>query len=56
MTTSKDPITPLIKSGYARVLVELFREYNHDPHQAIKESGLPPDLFDLDQEFLPKSQ
>ncbi|NOH28760.1 helix-turn-helix domain-containing protein [Vibrio mediterranei] len=54
MTNSSDPITPLIKSGYARVLVELFREYNHDPHQAIKESGLPPDLFDLDQEFLPQ--
>ena len=54
MSSSKDPVVPLIKSGYARVLVEIFYEYNHDPHQAIKDSGLPPDLFDLDQEFLPQ--
>ncbi|GAL15035.1 transcriptional regulator AraC family [Vibrio astriarenae] len=54
MAQSKDPIVPLIKSGYARILVELFREHNQDVHQAIQESGLPPDLFDLDQEFIPQ--
>ncbi|WP_394243070.1 helix-turn-helix domain-containing protein [Vibrio astriarenae] len=54
MAQSADPIVPLIKSGYARILVELFKEYNHDVHQAIQESGLPPDLFDLDQEFIPQ--
>ncbi|WP_457525677.1 helix-turn-helix domain-containing protein [Vibrio paucivorans] len=42
-----------MKSGYARILVELCREYHLDPHQIIKESGLPADLFELDQEFLP---
>lgn len=54
MTSGKDPVVPLIKSGYARLIVEIFYEYNHDPHQVIKDSGLPPDLFDLDQEFLPQ--
>lgn len=53
MSNSTDPVAGLIKSGYARILVELFREYNEDAHQAIRDSGLPPDLFDLDQEFLP---
>ncbi|MCQ1058052.1 helix-turn-helix domain-containing protein [Photobacterium sp. DNB23_23_1] len=54
MISGKDPIVPLIKSGYARLIVEIFYEYNHDPHKVIKDSGLPPDLFDLDQEFLPQ--
>ncbi|GMQ46587.1 AraC family transcriptional regulator [Vibrio sp. 10N] len=54
MTKSQEPVNRLIKSSYARILVELFREYGEDPHQAIRDSGLPPDLFDLDQEFLPQ--
>ncbi|GAL36559.1 transcriptional regulator AraC family [Vibrio maritimus] len=54
MPTSQEPANRLIKSSYARILVELFREYGEDPHQAIRDSGLPPDLFDLDQEFLPQ--
>ncbi len=54
MPTPQEPANRLIKSSYARILVELFREYGEDPHQAIRDSGLPPDLFDLDQEFLPQ--
>lgn len=49
----KENVTPLIKSGYARLLLELFREYEKDPFWLLEESGLPADLFDLDQEFLP---
>jgi AraC-like DNA-binding protein len=54
MPTPQEPDNRLIKSSYARILLELFREYGEDPHQAIRDSGLPPDLFDLDQEFLPQ--
>ncbi|WP_394154169.1 helix-turn-helix domain-containing protein [Vibrio maritimus] len=54
MSSNPEPMTSLIKSGYARILLELFREYNEDPHKAIRDSGLPPDLFELDQEFLPQ--
>ncbi|WP_264877631.1 hypothetical protein [Vibrio agarivorans] len=55
MTQHQDPIAPLIKSGYARILLELFREYHQDAHAVIEESGLPAGLFDLDQEFVPQA-
>lgn len=54
MTSNATHSTLLIKSGYARVLVELFRETYQDPHHLIEQSGLPHDLFELDQEFVPQ--
>ncbi|MFA0438875.1 AraC family transcriptional regulator [Vibrio sp. 10N.286.49.C2] len=53
MNDSTDEQVPMIKSGYARIIIELLAEHDYDPHQLIKESGLPPDLHDLDNEFLP---
>ncbi|MGF1749586.1 helix-turn-helix domain-containing protein [Vibrio cionasavignyae] len=51
-TKNTEPV-PMIKSGYARIIVELLAENHYDAHQLIHESGLPPDLHDLDSEFLP---
>lgn len=47
------PSIPLIKSGYARILIHLFSELGLDPHVLIRQSGLPPDLYHLDRELLP---
>lgn len=44
---------PLIKSGYAKILIHLFSEQGIDPHTLIRQSGLPPDLYQLDSELLP---
>ena len=51
-TKNTEPV-PMIKSGYARIIIELLAENHYDAHQLIHESGLPPDLRDLDSEFLP---
>ncbi|MCL9776772.1 AraC family transcriptional regulator [Vibrio methylphosphonaticus] len=51
-TKTTEPV-PMIKSGYARLIIELLAENHYDTHQLIHESGLPPDLQDLDSEFLP---
>lgn len=44
---------PLIKSGYAKIIIHLFSELGFDPHTMIRQSGLPPDLYQLNTEFLP---
>ncbi len=50
---NKKLTVPLIKSGYAKVLIHLFSELGYDPHTLIRQSGLPPDLYQLDGELLP---
>ena len=44
---------PLIRSGYAKILIHLFSELGYNLQRIIHESGLPPDLYQLDSELLP---
>lgn len=45
--------TELLKSHYAKIFVELLAQYNLDPHELIRESGLPADLDNIEDQFLP---
>lgn len=44
---------PVTQTNYAKILVEVFTEYDLDIHQLLKDSGLPPDLIQSDSDFVP---
>ncbi|MCK6263520.1 helix-turn-helix domain-containing protein [Vibrio sp. ZSDE26] len=43
----------MIRTGYTKILLEVFSKHNIDIHEILRESGLPPDLFDTNNDFLP---
>ncbi|HDM8160354.1 TPA: AraC family transcriptional regulator [Vibrio harveyi] len=46
-------MVPLIKCGYAQYLIKGVIHLGFDPHPIISEAGLPAQLMDLDEEFIP---
>lgn len=44
---------PLIRFGYAKILIHLFSEQGYNLQRILHESGLPSDLYQLDNELLP---
>ncbi|MGF1695146.1 helix-turn-helix domain-containing protein [Vibrio lamellibrachiae] len=43
----------MIRTGYTKILLEVFSKHNINIHEMLRESGLPPDLFDTNKDFLP---
>lgn len=52
MTTDSYQV-PVIKTNYAKILVSVFSDYGLDVHKLLSDSGLPPDLFESQSDFLP---
>ncbi|WP_117232846.1 helix-turn-helix domain-containing protein [Vibrio maerlii] len=46
-------IVPLIRCGYAQLLVAGYKELGFDHHTVISDAGLPPRLMELDEQFIP---
>lgn len=46
-------MVPLIKCGYAQYLVKGYIQLGLDPHPIIREAGLPSQLMELEEEFIP---
>lgn len=44
---------PVIQTNYAKILVRVFSDYGLDVHKLLDDSGLPPDLFDSQSDFVP---
>ncbi|MEZ8862917.1 helix-turn-helix domain-containing protein [Vibrio sp. 10N.247.311.51] len=46
--------TPVIKTNYAKILIQLFSDYGLDTHQLIEESFLPPNLIESKSNYVPQ--
>ncbi len=53
MTVKSSSSLPMMRTGYTKILLEVFSQHNINVHQILEDSGLPPDLFDTDKDFLP---
>ncbi|MEZ9231692.1 helix-turn-helix domain-containing protein [Vibrio amylolyticus] len=43
----------MMRTGYTKILLDVFSDHNINVHEILRDSGLPPDLFDTDKDFLP---
>ncbi|MGF1755740.1 AraC family transcriptional regulator [Vibrio makurazakiensis] len=43
----------MIRTGYTKIIIEVFSSYGLDVHELLKDSGLPPDLFATNKDYLP---
>jgi len=51
--STKPTKLPMIRTGYTKILIEVFSQYGIDVQEILNNSGLPPDLFDTDKDYLP---
>ncbi|OEF10935.1 helix-turn-helix domain-containing protein [Aliivibrio logei] len=44
---------PMIRTGYTKILLDVFSKHGINIQELLNDSGLPPDLFETDKDYLP---
>ena len=44
---------PMIRTGYTKILLDVFSKHGINVQELLNDSGLPPDLFETDKDYLP---
>jgi AraC-like DNA-binding protein len=53
MLNKKTAPLPMIRTGYTKILIDVFSKHGIHIQEVLRDSGLPPDLFHTDKDFLP---
>lgn len=53
MPNKTTPQLPMIRTGYTKILLEVFSSHGINAQELLHDSGLPPDLFVTDKDYLP---
>lgn len=53
MSTKHTKQLPMIRTGYTKILIEVFARHGLNVQDLLHSSGLPPDLFETDKDYLP---
>lgn len=51
--STKPTKLPMIRTGYTKILLEVFSRHGINVQDLLYNSGLPPDLFETDKDYLP---
>ncbi|MUL01269.1 helix-turn-helix domain-containing protein [Aliivibrio fischeri] len=53
MPSSNTAPLPMIRTGYTKILIDVFAKHGINIQKLLRDSGLPPDLFNTDKDYLP---